>query len=94
MSKAMFMRRPARELGTIRSPAVMVRPGDWRIPLTVERCLLIVAGPFRLAQLRMDIAVVAMAPAFIRYRPGVVSWRGWHRTRLWRMKRRFPQGRG
>jgi hypothetical protein len=92
MSKVMFMRRPKRE--SMRLPAVMVRPGDWRIPLAVEHCLLIVAGLFGLAQLRMDIAVVAMVPAFIRYRPGVVSWRGRHRTRLWRMKRRFPQARG
>jgi hypothetical protein len=85
MSKVMFLRL-TRELAT------MVRPGDWRLPVAVDRCLLIVAGLFRLSQLRMRMAVMAIA--FIRYRLGIVSWQGWPRNCLWRTKRGLTQALG
>jgi hypothetical protein len=66
--------------------AVMARRDRWRQPVAVDRCLLIAAEFFRLAQLRTGIAVAAMIPDFIRYRLGIVSWRGWLRNRLWRIK--------
>jgi len=74
--------------------AVMARRSRWRRPVAVDRCLLIVAEFFRLAQLRTGIAVTAMLPGFIRYRLGIVSWRGWLRNRLWRMKQGIRQALG
>jgi len=46
------------------------------------------------AELRTGIAAMAMIPNFIRYRLGIVSWRGWLRNCLWRMKRGFTQALG
>jgi hypothetical protein len=74
--------------------AVMARHVRWRRPVAVDRCLLIVAEFFRLAQLRTGIAVMAMVPDFIRYRLGIVSWRGWLRNRLWRIKQGLRQALG
>jgi hypothetical protein len=74
--------------------AVMARRVRWRRPVAVDRCLLLVAEFFRLAQLRTGIAVMAMIPNFIRYRLGVTSWRGWLRNRLWRMKQGLRQALG
>jgi len=74
--------------------AVMARPGRWRRPVAVDRCLLIVAEFIRVAELRTGIAAMAMIPNFIRYRLGIVSWRGWLRNCLWRMKRGFTQALG
>jgi hypothetical protein len=74
--------------------AVMARRDRWRRPLAVDRCLLIAAEFFRLAQGRTSIAIAAMIPDFIRYRLGIVSWRGWFRNRLWRMKQGLRQALG
>ena len=74
--------------------AVMARRVRWRRPVAVDRCLLIVAEFFRLSQLRTGIAVMTMIPNFIRYRLGIVSWRGWLRGRLWRMKQALRQALG
>ncbi len=74
--------------------AVMSRRVRWRRPVAVDRCLLIVAEFFRLAHLRTGIAVMTMIPNFIRYRLGIVSWRGWLRNRLWRIKQGLKQAIG
>jgi hypothetical protein len=74
--------------------AVMAPGAGRRRPAVVDRCLLIVAEFFRLAQLRTGTAVMAMIPDFIRYRLGIVSWRRWLRDRLWRVTRRLRQAAG
>jgi hypothetical protein len=74
--------------------AVMTRRARWRWPVAIDRCLLIIAEFFRLSQLRTGIAVMTMIPNFIRYRLGIVSWRGWLRGRLWRMKQGLRQALG
>jgi hypothetical protein len=66
--------------------AVMTRRIRWRRPVVVDRCLLIVAEFCRLARPRSGLAAVAMMPDFIRFRLGIVSWRGWIRSGLWRVK--------
>jgi hypothetical protein len=86
---AMARRTPAEALEL----AVIARRVRWR-PVAVDRCLLIVAEFFRLAQHRTGIAVMAMIPDFIRYRLGIVTWRGWLRNRLWRMKHGLTQALG
>jgi hypothetical protein len=74
--------------------AVLARGVGSHGPAAVDRCLLILAEFFRLAQLRTGFAMMAMIPDFIRYRLGILSWHGWIRNRLWRMKQRLRQALG
>ncbi|HLH95545.1 MAG TPA: nucleotidyltransferase family protein [Xanthobacteraceae bacterium] len=63
-------------------------------PAAIDRCLLIGAEFCRLARLRTGIRVTTMIPDFVRYRLGIVSWRGAIRNRLWRMKQGLRQAIG
>jgi len=74
--------------------AVMTRRIRWPRPVVVDRCLLIVAEFCRLAQARSPLTAMAMIPDFVRYRLGIVSWRGWICGRLWRVKRGLKQALG
>jgi len=74
--------------------AVVGRRKRLRRPVVVDRCLLIVAEFCRLAKPKPGLTAVAMLPTFIRYRLGVISWRGWIRSRLWRVKQGLRQALG
>jgi len=74
--------------------AVMARRTRWPRLVVVDRCLLIVAEFCRLARRQSGLATMAMIPDFIRYRLGIVSWRGWLRRRLWRVKQGLRQALG
>jgi len=87
---AMARRTPAEALEL----AVMARRIRWHRPVVVDRCVLIVAEFCRLARPQSGLAAMAMIPAFVRYRLGIVSWRGWIRSRLRRMKQGLMQALG
>ncbi len=87
---ALARRTPAEALEL----AVMARRIRRPRPVVVDRCLLIVAEFCRLARPQSGLAAMAMIPDFIRYRLGIVSWRGWIRSRLWRVKQRLRQALG
>jgi hypothetical protein len=73
--------------------AVLARRARPR-PVVVDRCLLVAAEYCRLARLRSAPAAMAMIPSFVRYRLGIVSWRGFIRGRLWRLKQGLRQALG
>jgi hypothetical protein len=86
----MARRTPAEALELV----VMARRARWPRPVLVDRCMLIVAEFCRLARLRSSLAAVVMIPNFVRYRLGIVSWRGFVRNRLWRLKQGLRQALG
>jgi hypothetical protein len=98
MSEVTLKQRLTRQLGTVRPnheqqlvlQAIFAQPERAREAYLAWRGTLDIEQPFDAVVMRL----LPLIPNFIRYRLGIVSWRGWLRNQLWRMKQGLRQALG